>query len=511
MRLGYLTTVRAKFDYGCGVWFPMCAPSVKQTIEAEQNACIRLWTGCIRLTNTKALTGVAGLPTLTHRAEERAAVLMERVLRLPDDIPARQVAEDTPRPRLKSRAGEAHKRKCREAREEGRDVPEPETEDALLEYRPCWRRTALRVIEEAGLAGFNRESTPVTSLMPPWAIPAVESVQLNPSLGEGVSKKTPETIRLRQAMEALQELPPAEWNIYTDGSAQEAVYNGGAGVFIEAPDNTTTSLMAPAGAMCSSYRAELTALETALEYLAENLPASTEGQRSTVRICTDSKSAIQRLEAGPTSQTCAKSNRVWSMLCDLADRAQVTIQWVPGHTGVPGNERADVLAGEACSEPQDMVPLDLDTATAAIKRRTRTKAKERALSHAMWSVSEGGNKWEPVNKCRTRLEEVIVNQLRTGYCPLVRETLYRIGAAADPYCLECGTVETVKHMLQDCGAWEAPRAAIFGVFPSLHDILQLPDKLNKFLRLVGRDKPPLVERDNEPQDGNDAAPADIRA
>ena len=79
LRTGYLTTVRAKFEYGCGVWMPMCAPSVRETLEAEQNACVRLWTGCIRLTNTHALLGAAGLPTLTQRAEERAAVLMERV------------------------------------------------------------------------------------------------------------------------------------------------------------------------------------------------------------------------------------------------------------------------------------------------------------------------------------------------------------------------------------------------------------------------------------------------
>ena len=55
--------------------------------------------------------------------------------------------------------------------------------------------------------------------------------------------------------------PATAWNqIYTDGSAENAIRNGGCGVFIMRPGLPSVSLSKPGGSLCSNYKAELLVL-----------------------------------------------------------------------------------------------------------------------------------------------------------------------------------------------------------------------------------------------------------
>ena len=59
--------------------------------------------------------------------------------------------------------------------------------------------------------------------------------------------------------------PGEEWiRVYTDGSAEKAVANGGSGVYIEMPDQKTIESSIPTGTHCSNYKAELEAIKEAL-------------------------------------------------------------------------------------------------------------------------------------------------------------------------------------------------------------------------------------------------------
>ena len=60
--------------------------------------------------------------------------------------------------------------------------------------------------------------------------------------------------------------PKTTWtHIYTDGSAENAIRNGGCGVFIKIPGLPSISLLKPSGSLCSNYKAELLALYKALK------------------------------------------------------------------------------------------------------------------------------------------------------------------------------------------------------------------------------------------------------
>ena len=70
----------------------------------------------------------------SYVAQERASVLRERLLRIPDDVPAHKTAKAWVQPRLKSRTHESWKRNN-----------DHEPDDTLRTHRGCWRRTATEI------------------------------------------------------------------------------------------------------------------------------------------------------------------------------------------------------------------------------------------------------------------------------------------------------------------------------------------------------------------------------
>ena len=90
--------------------------------------------------------------------------------------------------------------------------------------------------------------------------------------------------------------PKSTWTlVFTDGSAENAVRNGGSGAYIRRSDGNTFSLFIPAGDLSSSYRAEVHALKAATELLIEE-----DCSEQNIVLLFDSLSALQSLANGPT-------------------------------------------------------------------------------------------------------------------------------------------------------------------------------------------------------------------
>ncbi|KAK7109741.1 hypothetical protein V1264_013730 [Littorina saxatilis] len=234
--------------------------------------------------------------------------------------------------------------------------------------------------------------------------------------------------------------PPSSWtHVFTDGSADGAVRNGGSGIYIRFTDGERQSLAVPGGKLCSSFRAEVLAIKTAADFL-----SSCDKPPGSISIFTDSMSTLQTLEStdpDPLIQTLKAS------LNTLTVRTATTLQWVPAHVGLPGNEQADRLAKEGSQLTQPSNPASYE----------ETKTLVRSKFRADLVAQNGGYRTDqdPIRKLK-RNQQTLIFRLRTGYCGL-RAHLKRIGIIDTALC-ECGQADqTPSHMLQDCLSHEARR------------------------------------------------------
>ena len=87
----------------------------------------------------------------------------------------------------------------------------------------------------------------------------------------GLAAKGTQAPELQKALtlEMIQDrYPKSTWtHVFTDGSAENAVRNGGSGAYIRRSHGTTPSLSITAGDLSSNHRAEVHALKAATELL----------------------------------------------------------------------------------------------------------------------------------------------------------------------------------------------------------------------------------------------------
>ena len=87
-----------------------------------------------------------------------------------------------------------------------------------------------------------------------------------------IKKSMSESLLRCVTQDMLQEkYPPDHWiRAFTDGSASEAIRGRGAGIYIEWPDNTSSSISVPTGKYSTNYKAEAEALQEAARVFANS-------------------------------------------------------------------------------------------------------------------------------------------------------------------------------------------------------------------------------------------------
>lgn len=245
------------------------------------------------------------------------------------------------------------------------------------------------------------------------------------------------------------------------------------------PDGEERALRVPAGSLCSSFRAEMVALQAALALLAEH-PTHTEDP---IVVCTDSQSALAVLRDGPSAQSTPLGCQIWEALSTLtAGGRPVHLQWVPSHCELPGNDRADGLAKEATALPQEDVPVDVRTVYRAAARATRAHWVREWPRR--WYRRLMGDSLPPPVMGMDRQVAVDVHQLRAGHWSGSRQYLHRIGRGPTGRCAGCEDVDCEGALCPTCReAADTPQ----------HVLLDCPALMGARLRSTGTIRPYLEE------------------
>ena len=355
----------------------------------------------------------ADVPSFATTAKRQICIAGEKGHRLKETHPRRAALEGNTRARLK------------------KDSP---------------RHACNRLSEEVFGGVPDREPLP-----DPTVCPRTDLRSWKCHIAEEVLEARDATLRGAEAVRLLRTIGPAT-TIYTDGSAEAGSENGGNAWVATRGDPGSPEVFAEGSSRgaryTSSFDEELAALSQALDWAADA------GPPRPLAFSTDSKSLLEAIESAQPN-----TNGIRTKLRALGE--EVHLVWVPGHSGVPGNERADAGAGAAAScRGLPHRPMSFAASKATIRR----KIIDAPPSHPRIADSYRDRSINKEKDLRlNRRQSVVLAQLRAGHCSLLAEYQHRIGRSDSPMCPRCGEEEeTVLHWLTKCPAGLAARLKIFG-------------------------------------------------
>ena len=297
----YTATVRPHMEYAPNAWSSAARTSLDQLTQT-QNTGMSIITGGMKITPISEVERTAGLLSLEERREGKLLRQSEKMKRLPSH-PLHFKFEAPTNNRLK-RQSPNHLVKALQQKHRISSSARNQPLEMFQNYEDWQAETPTIILD----------------------IPGIQAKE----------DHTDEVLR-SLILEALSvAYTSITWTrAYTDESAEEAAKNGEGGVFIKLPDGTSIRKSVVTGQQSTNYRAETYALLAAAQTLNQ------EDRLPTNRVfLTDCWSILQSLQS-PGGEQIFSNIRQLSL---LKKKTSVTLQWIPSHCGVWGNEEADRLS-----------------------------------------------------------------------------------------------------------------------------------------------------------------------
>jgi ribonuclease HI len=209
----------------------------------------------------------------------------------------------------------------------------------------------------------------------------------------------------------------------------------------------------------NEYAAELTAILRALQIL----KAQPRGFTNQITILTDCLAAIQSIRKPRYQSGQYLLQQIWQIARQLYNQGlTVTLQWVPAHEGIKGNEIAHQCARRATSKKEIPVENRGPQLKSRALQASREWTKEERIK--LFDKLQVGKFTRTMDKALpnehmtkvynslSREDAGILSRLRTGHAPL-NDTLARIGVEESAACTCGARIESVFHFLFHCPKW----------------------------------------------------------
>lgn len=206
------------------------------------------------------------------------------------------------------------------------------------------------------------------------------------------------------------------------------------------------------------------AIAKALEWTALNLEFL---EKKEITIFSDSMSSLEALKSQSTSKYADQENRIYRTAELIEENgANISLQYVPSHIDLAGNDEADQTARES-HNIRDLTPCPLSIEEG--KRKVKKAAEEAwkieyYTKKNMDNLKIGDIKPEigywPWTTHQNRAVETALARLRISHIEL-NNHLHRFRQADSPLCQICRTPETIDHYLLTCRRYTPFRQSLY--------------------------------------------------
>lgn len=433
----FRSLIRSRLDYGAPV-YGSARPSYLLRLQPVQNQALRLCLGAFRTSPIASLHAEALEPPMEIR---RLQLGLQYAIK---------VASDTDNP--------AHN-----------SIFNNQLAHIYTVHPKKIKPLALRIAEP-----LSRVCPDISLLLPrltPASIPywLLEIPEIDTTMMQHSKNNVP-TIELCQYFFELLEHYPGYVPVYTDGSRSEtAVACAGTS------KDMVLQIRLPGAA--SIYTAELTAIFESLNILQNS-------GHNRILVITDSLSALDAMHHFDFKHPLVF--KILSLYTEMSSTKDIVFMWCPSHSGIRGNERADLLAKEALHHSVCDFRIPFRDFYQNVKRFCRDQWQsewEQTAPNKLLEIHPRITRWAGSQR-ENRREEVVLARARIGHTHLTHSYLLKRGPA--PECIGCNVPLTVKHILVECVDFDHIRPRFYQVasMKQLFDEVN-PSKILDFLKAIG--------------------------